>query len=357
MTTRAVYTALFGGYERLRPQPAAADSGTTFYCFTDDPDLTSSDWTVVPVKPLFRHDPVRSARAVKTAGHPLLDDAQETLWIDNRVELTAHPAEVLDEWLKDTDATFVTHSFRETLMDEFTAVADRGLDDTTRVWEHLLHMSESHPGLLDQRPLWTGMIARRRTPAVNDFGRRWQDLVNRYSRRDQLSVMQAIADTGLPVRFLELDNRSSPWHRWPEVDAALGRRPAYHEHWQNAIRPPAATAAALRDRNLRLERRVQELEDQRDVLQHEAEEITGRVAAAEQELSDSSVEVAAQRAALAAADGRVAELEAAIGARRRANERLRDEVRTLRHELDGITTSGSYRLARRIAGLRGGGKS
>lgn len=352
--TRAVYTALFGGYERLRAQPAAPASDTVFYCFTDEPGLTSADWTVVPVEPLFRHDPVRSARALKTVGHPLLAEVDETLWIDNRVELTADPAAILEEWLRDADATFVEHSFRDTLLDEFTAVADSGLDDTTRVWEHLLHTSESHPTLLDRRPLWTGMIARRRTAAVEEFDRRWQSLVNRYSRRDQLSVLQAIEDSDLAVRRLDLDNRTSDWHRWPEVDPALGRRPAYHQRWQDAIRPPAATAAALRERNLRLERRVQELEDHRNSLERQAADRAGRLSDTIAALTDVSERLKAQEAATADAEQRAAALEQDVGARRRANDRLRDELRTTRRDLDGITASRSYRLARRIARLKGG---
>lgn len=367
MTGPVVYTALFGGYERLRPQPVAARSGAKFYCFTDEPDLVSDDWTIVPVRPIFQHDPVRSARALKTVGHPLLEEASETLWIDNRVELMADPAAILADWLQECDATFVEHSFRDTLFDEFTAVADRGLDDTTRVWEYLLHTSESHPRLLEARPLWTGIIARRRTPLVAQFGHRWQSLVDRYSRRDQLSVLQAITESGLPVRKLKLDNRASAWHSWPEVDSALGRRPAYHQRWENALRPPAATAAALRDRNLRLERRVQEIEDERDQSIAAASEMTARLGGTKAELSamterlgvlqaeltEMSAQLRAARAAAARSRSHVAELEADIGARRRANDRLRDELRTTRRDLDGITASGSYRLARRITALRG----
>ena len=356
-----VYTALFGGYEKLRPQPAAERSDITFYCFTDDPSLTSEHWTVVPVEPIFRHDPVRSARALKTIGHTLLDAADETLWIDNRVELSGRPEDLFEKWLSETDLCMVEHSFRSSLLDEFTAVADAGLDDTTRVWEYYLHTAETHPTLLDLVPLWTGMIARRRSPEIIDFGHRWFSLINRYSRRDQLSVLQAVTEARVDVRRLQLDNRESVWHRWPAVDAGLGRRPAYHEHWQNAMRPPSVTAAALRERNLRLERRVQELEDSVSAQQDEQARLGELINDAKSRSSQADAELAEVTAKLADAldeasvhHAEMRELKEAIGARRRANDRLREELRLSRRDVDAITRSRSYRFASAIARARRG---
>lgn len=364
MTERVVYTALFGGYEQLRPQPRSSTSSVRFVCFTDEPDLSNPDWEVHPVQPLFRHDPVRSARDIKINGHPDISSAQETLWIDNRVELTSAPEDLLDDWLRDTDAAFVEHSFRDTLLDEFTAVADSGMDDTTRVWEHLLHLSESHPHLLDAKPLWTGLIARRRVPAVLSAERRWSALVNRYSRRDQLSILQALDDSGLPVARMALDNRSSGWHRWPPVDAALRRRPAYHDRWQDALRLPAASSAALRERNRRLERRVQDLEDRvggaerlaERLAESEAEAFTSKKLAEsarrelEQLRADSHGAAEQARSSAAASESRIEALEREVAARRRA-------AAAARSELEGVRKSRTYRAANALARLRPGRRS
>ena len=42
----AVYTALFGGYERLNDDQELGDGSVPFICFTDDPGLTSTVWDV-----------------------------------------------------------------------------------------------------------------------------------------------------------------------------------------------------------------------------------------------------------------------------------------------------------------------
>src|ERR1700712_2653389 len=84
---RVVYTALVGGYEELLEQPLARSSTVDFVCFTDDDSLRSEDWEVRRVEPALAADRIRSSRTLKIAGHPSLSDYDESLWIDNRVQL------------------------------------------------------------------------------------------------------------------------------------------------------------------------------------------------------------------------------------------------------------------------------
>jgi hypothetical protein len=213
---RGVYTALIGAYERLNEQPVAATTGVPFVCFTDDPGLTSDTWKVVRVEPAFAQDPVRSARRLKILGHPSLADLDETLWIDNSVVLRASPDAIFDSWLDGADLAMPRHSFRDTLMDEFDAVVSAGLDDAARVYEQLQHYADVAPRVLGQAPLWSALIARRRTPAVGEFNALWYEHVLRYSRRDQLSVLMAMSlAPDLVVRAVEIDNYLSDLHRWP----------------------------------------------------------------------------------------------------------------------------------------------
>ena len=93
---RAVYRALIGGYEQLREEEVARDSDVPFICFTDDSTLRSKTWEVVHVAPRVPFDSSRSARALKILGHPVLDDYDETLWIDNTVALRRPPDALYD---------------------------------------------------------------------------------------------------------------------------------------------------------------------------------------------------------------------------------------------------------------------
>ena len=212
---RAVYTALFGGYEPLQEQPQARASSVPFICFTDDPNLTSTTWDVRVVEPPLVADPVRSARMLKIRGHDQLAEFDETLWIDNRIVLTVDPEVVLDEWLADAELALPWHSFRDTVEGEFEIVALTRLDDPARIWEQFSHYQRHYSQILAGRPHWTAIIARRNTAAVARAMGVWSDHVLRYSRRDQLSESVALASTELRINSVTLDNLGSHLHEWP----------------------------------------------------------------------------------------------------------------------------------------------
>jgi hypothetical protein len=241
--TRAVYTALIGGYERLQEQPIARTTDIPFICLTDDPALTSETWQVRVVQPLLERDASRSSRYPKILGEPLVPEYHETLWIDNLVLLRADPVVVLDQLLDDADVAVMHHSHRESVMAEFDEVARKGLDEPARIYEQLIHYAETKPHILDQRPYWGGFIARRWTPGVHAAMRTWMDHVLRYSRRDQLSFRYAL--DGLPrVRALDIDNFDSDWHTWTTDHASVGRMGRMRSNaFQTSIRAPLAVVA------------------------------------------------------------------------------------------------------------------
>jgi len=220
---RAVVTSLLGGYETLGSQPVAAVSDADFLCFTDDPELVGGDWHVVVCETPFPLDPSRSQRWFKIVGHPMLDDYDEVLYIDNSVRLTADPSPTMQVWLDGVDLASIEHSFRETVLDEFDAVLLAGLDDPARVHEQLLHYSLLYPDALRQRPSWNGMFAYRPGARVREVMTRWYGHVLRYSRRDQLSWNVVVPASGLRLRRIPLDNHHSELHEWPvEVSRVRG---------------------------------------------------------------------------------------------------------------------------------------
>jgi hypothetical protein len=212
---RAVYTALLGGYESLIEQPTAANSDVEYVCFTDDPNLTSTSWTIHLVEPLLALDAFRSQRALKIRGHEALADFEETLYIDNSVFLREDPAVILDRWLADGDIAISRHSFRDRVIDEFDEVLELNYDDPNRVNEQLLYYAQLYPDALLERPYWNGMIARRYTPEVQASMNLWFDHVLRFSRRDQLSANVAFSISGVTVVAIEENNNDSVSHQWP----------------------------------------------------------------------------------------------------------------------------------------------
>lgn len=307
---RAVYTALFGGYETLHEQPMAKVEGALpFICFTDDPELTSDTWEVRVVEPRFRKDLIRSARQIKIAGHPDLAEYDETLWIDNTVHLLVDPAEILDTWLAGHDLALPQHSYRRSVIAEYDAIAEVGYDDPDRVYEQLLHYLAIDETVSEERPLWTALLARRRTEPVAAAMRLWMDHVLRYSRRDQLSINFVLRESGLEANRIDLNNFNSELHKWPvEVDRRWGRSDS---RFQDAMRAPRAA--------------VGRLENENDELQREVAKRDAEIAAREGE-------IAAREADIAAAEGR-AEL--------------------LQNELDQLRASVSWRLTAGLRSVRG----
>jgi hypothetical protein len=248
---RAVFTALIGGYELLTEQPAAAGGGTDLVCFTDDPGLKSDTWQVRLIEPRFPRDTVRSARRLKILGPELLADYDETLWIDNSVELRCDPCVIFDEWLAEHDLALPLHSFRQSVVAEFDAVERGALDDAARIHEQLIAYAAIRPATLEERPYWTAILARRRSRPVLEAMQLWYEQVLRHSRRDQLSINYVLGVSACPTRGLPIDNYKSAYHLWP-----VGKdrnKAVWRSNLGSALRIPAMEIGRLQNRVSQLE--------------------------------------------------------------------------------------------------------
>jgi hypothetical protein len=237
-----VYTALIGAYEPLNEQPTAAKSRIRFICLTDDPDLRGESWEMRYVSPIFEMDPIRSQREFKIRPHVHLPDFDASLYIDNSVLLKEPPESLFEAFHNGSGICLPEHSYRHTLLDEFLAVAELGLDDQSRVFEQLNHYMIRCPDILQQKPHWNGLLLRdHRNATVQAMLDLWMAHVHRYSRRDQLSINVALRRSGLSPQILQIDNYESRFHSWPHTHGreAASRRP------QISLCPPAARIREL----------------------------------------------------------------------------------------------------------------
>ncbi len=228
-----VYTVLVGdGFALPDTVPSA---GVEYVCFTDNPDLPSNGWTLKQISPLFPSDLIRSSREPKIRPHRCLQDYSRSLYIDTRVQLTDNPNLIWNELISSSDVSFggFYHSFRDSVAVEFVSVRDLNLDDPGRVKE-LQAMYETHrPKILKQRPVWGGMLARRHN-AVEciEAMEIWWAHVLRYSRRDQLSLVLALAS--MPPETMNIltgDNHKGDHFYWPTTTARPER---YFDHGSSA---------------------------------------------------------------------------------------------------------------------------
>ena len=111
------------------------------------------------------------------------------------------------------------HSFRDTTLDEFLEVARLGFDDQNRIFEQLNHYMLDYPEVLQEKPYWAGIMLRdHRNEKVRKMLEFWLAHVQRYSRRDQLSVNVALRNTGLTPDCMNIDNHASWFHSWPHTE-------------------------------------------------------------------------------------------------------------------------------------------
>ncbi|MGF1500755.1 MAG: glycosyltransferase domain-containing protein [Paracoccaceae bacterium] len=256
---RVVYTAVMGGYEQFADATIQADDRTDLICFTDDPALTSDRWQIVHIPPRLINDSIRSARFVKIMGPELLAEYDESLWIDNSVALEAPVSDVFDRLLADCDFGLPLHSFRQSVSAEFDAVVDTGFDDVARVYEQLLHYASTEKAVLEQKPFWTAILARKHTPSVRDAMEQWWEHVLRYSRRDQLSINFILNNRDFRINAVDIDNFKSDFHRWPVLQNRLASRGRANSFVEAVASTPSARLGVL-------ERKCEKLQDEVKVL-------------------------------------------------------------------------------------------
>ncbi len=179
-TNAVIYTALMGNYEDINEHSfsGTAAQDVDYICFTDNENLSSKSWNIQLVEPRFSNDSVRSALHLKIMGPSILKEYDRSLWVDNSVALKVHPNEVIETWLsKDVDIAIPFHSYRQSVSAEFDIVESEALDDINRILEQMVAYLHCKPEVLQQKALWTGMMARRHNDRVAEIMNIWYEQV------------------------------------------------------------------------------------------------------------------------------------------------------------------------------------
>lgn len=214
MSRVALITAIYDGYDELKPVLPQQGADVEWVFVTDDPDIgeqeTYRGWRVV-------YEPRPGVHPNRAAKHPKYEpwryaSAPVSVWVDASfrvvsdrfaVEATAGLTEA------EPIAQFV-HPWRDCLFDEATASAHLRKYEGEPVLKQADHYSErGHPAGWG---LWaTGVIARRHTEAVRELGVRWLAETYAWSFQDQVSQPFALRETGLRPTALPGNHLATPW--------------------------------------------------------------------------------------------------------------------------------------------------
>ncbi len=192
----AVVTGIFGGFDRLLPINPLWSKEADFYLFSDHNYEDTSGWTQV-ISNYHNADPRRCARYVKMRLPVYFADKYDwVIWLDGNILLCAEPSRLIEEY--DLDAfEFATfrHPERTSLISEAAACMRFGKESPMIVAKHLAKLSD-HPGFADHSCFETwAVFLRPERNAVQTMCKSWWRIMQQGSRRDQLGLPIAVAET------------------------------------------------------------------------------------------------------------------------------------------------------------------
>lgn len=202
-----VYTAIIGEYDSLIV-PEVIDPDIDYVCFSDRPRDGFGVFEIRPVD-YYNTDPVKIARYVKTHPHKYFPEHDVSIWIDANVLIRGDLKKYVNR-LKSSGEKIgcVAHPRRNCAFVEAESCKELGKDDNDVIDKQM----ERYRGLgfmPDAGLIETNIfVCLHHDPVVQQAFGSWWNEIERYSRRDQLSVMYALKDSGLKWFSLFEENYS-----------------------------------------------------------------------------------------------------------------------------------------------------
>lgn len=191
----AVITATVGRYDSVK-QPDVLNPAIDYFLFTDTPLRDAGIWQIRPI-PYFGADNTRSGRYIKTHLPDLLKGYDIGIWVDSNIQLQTTLTPVLEEFLASGHSiASIPHPMRNSMYDEADACLMDGKDEAKVMQAQVAQYEQegfSHADLIESNVLFADL----RNPATEKFFRVWWREIDRYSRRDQLSINYSLREAGL----------------------------------------------------------------------------------------------------------------------------------------------------------------
>ena len=181
-----IYTAFTGDYDTLK-EPEVIDENCDYICFTDNPDLKSDLWKIIPMEDSIL-DNNRKAKQYKLLPHKYLKDYKYSFWLDGTFKIKGSIREYIYENIKaSSEMLVVVHTERDCVYDEFDA--SKIIPRYPRaVMEEQVNYYESqgfpsHYGL----GVMGALFRKHNSPRVIKLMEDWWDENIKYTNQDQLS--------------------------------------------------------------------------------------------------------------------------------------------------------------------------
>jgi hypothetical protein len=237
--TVAIYSALYGGYDTVKP----IDAGVPAYMFTDQPGLDAPGWTVIhrPHRIVSRNGPAELVGPMlahkwwKTHPDEAISIATDAIWATGTFRSIWIDASITPEpgfvdkalaALGDDDWAMVPHPWRTCIYTEadYSASLARYAGLAGRILEQSAFYRNvmGHPA--DGGLIATGVNARRHSVAALGVSRLWWDECTYWTHQDQISLpvllrLQQVSgvDGAPPLRWNTNIGWMEGWGLWPHL--------------------------------------------------------------------------------------------------------------------------------------------
>lgn len=212
----AIYTVLTGGYDNLM-QPTVIDERFDYICFSNDiPKEQIGVWKIRKFNGSFKSKQIES-RYPKMHPWEVLPEYEYSVYMDAniRIEKKEFYDAVCQKIQAGVALSGIKHPYRECAYLEGYEVFTYGLEKSmkTIISEMRFIRKEGFPrryGMFE-----ANIILRKHSDErIKQQCKMWWQMVNTYSRRDQLSYPYTLWKAGIPFDYLlpnEENARNSPW--------------------------------------------------------------------------------------------------------------------------------------------------
>lgn len=195
---KVLYTCITGGYDNFPKHPYVADDWD-YVLFTDNAELVKrgrvEHWIVKPLV-FDKLSNVKNARWHKVNAHKLFPDYDYSLWMDSNILINQeHAFQVIDEMVaKKVLVAVPNHPIRRCIYHEAEEIKKCKIDFANVVDSEISFLrKEKYPknnGLSE-----TGILLRAHNK-IKKMLDLWWGMIEKYSKRDQLSFNYALWKTG-----------------------------------------------------------------------------------------------------------------------------------------------------------------
>ena len=200
---KVIFTAIVGSYDEVT-QPKCISEEFDYVLFSNDfSDKRIGVWQVRKI-PYHNDDPTRVARWVKTHPHILFPDYRYSVWTDGNVRIAQDDTYKLFEDLYDKGVlvSSFSHSRKNCAYKECIGIMLSGKDSLENMLPEVYKMKDdgypSNNGLCETNCVYMKID----DPKVSDVCETWWRMIDKYSKRDQLSFNYSLWINHLPVNYL-----------------------------------------------------------------------------------------------------------------------------------------------------------